>query len=126
MKAKIVQGDDFNLHINIKKKDNTSVILTGSQAIRFKLSGPYTLSGRVWVGCANNPALEKSLGDGITLGNSPASDMTVTLTHDDTNELSPGKYVFEIEITDAAGKISTARDFMEGLGELEVLADLDQ
>lgn len=119
MKARIVQGDDVDLIFNAKNKDGIALDLTGASAITFKAKK--TIKGDAYI--------SKTLGAGVSLG-SPASEgeITVTLTDTDTNDdnLPAGTYLFELQITDSAGNIMTVRDFNDVLGELEVLADLDQ
>lgn len=117
MKARIVQGDDVDLVIAIKDKTNTAVDFTGATAITFTAKANVT----------GDAYITKTLAAGVALS-SPATEITVSLTDTDTSEdnLPAGLYYFEVQITDSAGKISTVRDFNDALGELEVLADLDQ
>lgn len=117
MKARIVQGDDLDLVFSIKNKDETALDLSGASAITF--TAKKTITG--------DAAITKTLGNGVALS-SPATEITVTLTDTDTSDenLPAGLYYFELQITDADGNIMTVRDYDDGLGELEVLADLDQ
>lgn len=117
MKARIVQGDDVDLIIPLKDKTETAVDYTGALAITFKVKKDI----------GGDDYISKTLGAGVTLA-SPATEITVALTDTDTSvdNLPAGLYYFEVQITDSAGKISTVRDFNDQLGQLEVLADLDQ
>lgn len=117
MKAKIVQGDDVDLVVAVKDKAGNGIDMSGATAITFQAK--QTITGDAYI--------SKSLSDGIVLS-SPATELTVTLTDVDTSDdnLPAGDYYFEIQITDSSGNISTVRDFNDELGELTVLADLDQ
>lgn len=117
MKARIVQGDDATLVFSIKDKTDTAYDFTGATAITFMAKK--TIGGDAYI--------SKTLGAGITV-NSPSTEITVALTDTDTSDdnLPAGTYLFELQITEADGSIVTVRDFNDSLGELEVLADLDQ
>jgi len=116
MIAKIVQGDDCNLDFTIKDKSNTAINVTSAQEIRFR-----AVQSR-----AVGIEIEKTLGAGVTITDGAAGQIRVQITDTDTaDESSVGDYKFEVEITDAAGNISTVRDFNDQVGELVVLADLD-
>lgn len=117
MKARIVQGDHADLVFSVYDKSKSAIDLSGATAITFKAK--LTITGDAYI--------SKTLGDGITLS-SPATELTVSLSSTDTSDdnLPAGKYLFELQVTDSSGNISTIRDFNDDLGELEVLADLDQ
>lgn len=119
MFARIVQGDDIDLVFTVNAKDGTALDLTGVSAITFKAKKAI----------AGDAYISKSLGSGVSVG-SPASagEITVSLSDTDTSDsnLPAGCYYFELQITDSSGNIMTVRDFNDALGQLEVLADLDQ
>lgn len=117
MHARIVQGDDVELIIDLKRKDGTPLNAAGASAIVFKAISQ----------CTGAEAIVKTLGAGVALA-SPATQVTVSLTDDDTSgdNLPAGMYDFEIQITASTGDILTVRDFNDQPGTLEVLADLDR
>lgn len=111
IQANIVQGDDVDLVFNIKTKANTAVNLTGAASITFQL-------GRL---DDQDALIEKTVGDGVTVNDAAAGQITVALADTDTEELLPGTYYFDVLVVDSAGKKSTMRDFDDEPGELTVL-----
>lgn len=64
------------------------------------------------------PVIEKSLGEGITLGD-PGTTAVVVLDAADTADLEPGALFWDIEVTDAVDKVHTV-----ATGRLAVIADI--
>ena len=112
----IVQGDDVDIVLSVYDKSDTAIDLSSATAITFK----------VQKAPEGDTYISKTLGSGITVG-SPTNELTITLTDVDTadDSIDAGEYVFELQVTDAAGKISTIRDFNDQLGKFIVLQDLD-
>lgn len=115
--AKIINGDDVSIVINVKDKASAVIDLSGVTALTFKVN--------------NTPCdktfISKTLGAGVVITDATAGEVTVTLTDSDTSDtnLPAGDYIFELQITDSSGNISTVRDFDDDAGKLEVLPDLD-
>lgn len=112
--ARIVQGDDVDLDLTVLDKDDNIIPLTGVIALTFKAK--LTIDGQAYI--------EKSLGAGVSIIDAALGQVLVALYPTDTN-ISAGNYLFEYQITDSAGKLSTVRDFNDNLGCLTILADLD-
>lgn len=117
-KIQIVQGDDVSIVINATDKTAAAIDLTGVTALTFK----------VRVGTLGTTYITKTLGSGVTITNAAAGEITVALlspTDTGVENMPAGDYLFELQITDSAGNISTIRDFNDDLGVFTVLADLD-
>lgn len=96
------RGDDRTLTITASEP------LTGSD-IRFTAK----------VSRADDEAvIEKTTGDGIEIGD-PDTTATVTIDAADTEDLGPVNLRWDIEITDALGKVRTV-----AVGRLLILADV--
>ena len=114
MKTNIVKGDDAELVFAVKDLAGDIVDLTGATAMTFKVATSLTA----------DPAISLTLGSGIVNTTPALGIVTVTMSDSDTN-ITPGVYLFELQITAASGKILTIRTIDGSPGELTILDDLD-
>lgn len=110
----VVKGDDASLVFTIYDKGKNAIDLTGVTAVTFKAS----------LSTDSDPAIDIDLTSGVAVTDAAAGEITVTLT-DTLTTIDAGTYLFELQITDSGGNISTARDFNDVMGELCILEDLD-
>lgn len=113
MTISIVQGDTASIVIPVYDADGTAVDLTGIQAATFKVKASIA---------DDTAVITKTLGAGVT--KTDTSELTVSLSYTDT-AIAAGSYIGEIQITDAAGNISTVRDRALQPFKIKILADLD-
>lgn len=86
-KITLTRGDSFYCQLTLKSKDGTVYVPEEGDVIRFAMGRDY--------------------GDPIITKVIPNDTMTLSLVPADTEELSFGKYVYDIEITFADGDVDT-------------------
>ena len=98
----MVAGDSRTLRFTVTGDDGAAADLTGALSVRWgcvrrQANGSFVPT----------PALEKTLGAGVTLIDPAGGTIEVTLSPSDTAALPGGRYHHQLELTSAAGDVAT-------------------
>lgn len=85
----LTRGDTCYVRINITDSDGVPYIPSTGDKVRFAMKTAYT---------DRKPVLVKEI---------PIDTMMLVLTPEDTAELEFGRYVYDVELTTAAGEVDT-------------------
>lgn len=114
MEIKVVQGDDLTYTLTVNDADGNAVDLTGASAAVFTVKKNYS---------DDTAVIEKTLGAGVVITTPASGVVTVTLSDSDT-DIEDGTYMFELQVTDSSGNISTVRKSDNTPGTFTVLKQL--
>ncbi len=89
-------GNTRLLEVTVLDQDDAVVDLTGAQAVDYSLA---KAAGKAAI-------FEKTLGTGVTITDAVNGVLQITLLPADTEDLR-GTFYQELEVTDAAGRITT-------------------
>lgn len=101
--ASFFLANPFRLHFDLVDKDQSGppyppLNITGRQIVfslcRFSKSGNPLKA----------PVVEKTTGAGVTIVDGPTGSMDVDVDDEDTVDLLPAAYYFEVEVFDASGE----------------------
>jgi len=98
----MVAGDSRTLRFTVTGDGGAAADLTGAQSVRWgcvrrQANGSFVPT----------PALEKTLGEGVTMIDPAGGIIDVTLSPSDTAALPAGRYYHQLELTSAAGDVAT-------------------
>lgn len=110
----IVSGDSRTLRFTVTGENGAALNLAGAEAVRWgcvrkRADGKF----------APPAAVERTLGAGISITDAASGIIEVVLAPADTAGLAGGRYHHELQLTDAAGAVSTL-----AVGELTIVEDL--
>lgn len=86
----IDQGSDFYTAISIANMDDEAIDLSG-----------YTAAAQIRKHYTSSNAVNFAVSVDV-----PAGDLILTLSADQTNSMLPGRYVYDVEMTNSAGSVS--------------------
>jgi hypothetical protein len=90
-------GDTREIVVTVRDASGSAIDLTGATVL-------WTLSRS---DRCDAEVSKSSPSEGIVLTSAASGQFTITLDADDTEDLDPGDYYHEAEVTDSSGRVST-------------------